>query len=216
MTLSVNGGKETPPLCMPCFEQRVDAALRTRRAAPEQTVSADPFLDALPGILRDHRQDLGAALARPVPAGEWPSDVEYMDAEQPSAVASVLIDAIHTDLRSARIAYVYRQDMARHGKMLLAHIKRAGALMSYLVGFDYIVEVNWTAYRALSALQRVALMDHELSHAIKENDAWRIIGHDLEEFGSIVQRYGLWYPDVERFARVIAHQRDLFDAGVRA
>lgn len=49
----------------------------------------------------------------------------------------------------------------------------------------------------LSLEQRVALIDHELSH-FDPIDGIR--GHDLEEFRGVVERHGIWRPDLMHFA----------------
>lgn len=65
--------------------------------------------------------------------------------------------------------------------------------------------------------QRIALLDHELCHAAPMLDdrtqeqvvdergrkVWRMVKHDIEEFGAIVQRHGLYKADLEKFGAEI-------------
>jgi len=37
-----------------------------------------------------------------------------------------------------------------------------------------------------------ALIDHELTHCTVEDSVFKTRGHDVEEFHSIIQRYGTW------------------------
>lgn len=54
----------------------------------------------------------------------------------------------------------------------------------------------------LSDAQRVALVDHELCHCtVNEDGVPTLLHHDVEEFGQVVERHGLWKPDLAWFAR---------------
>lgn len=82
---------------------------------------------------------------------------------------------------------------------------------------DFLVEVNWSAWRLLSGPQRVALIDHELCHfsisqSEKGDTLKTILGHDVEEFHDIVSRWGLWHAPLKMFANHArnAPQFDLF------
>jgi hypothetical protein len=70
-------------------------------------------------------------------------------------------------------------------------------------------------------MQRVALVDHELCHFGREEDdkgnrSWVLVSHDIEEFKGIVERWGLWRPDLVVFSGAVvhAHQLGLFDGSV--
>ena len=88
----------------------------------------------------------------------------------------------------------------------------------YLTGLDLVVTINKVAWPALSARQRVALVDHELCHFEKDVDdggdpKWLLVGHDVEEFTGVIQRHGLWSRDVENFVSE-ARQLRLFEGSL--
>lgn len=82
---------------------------------------------------------------------------------------------------------------------------------------DYIVTLDSAFWRDATPVQRQALVHHELMHVQQAVDAdgeprinrqtgepiFVIMGHDIEEFNLTVERFGLWKPDVERFAETI-------------
>ena len=82
---------------------------------------------------------------------------------------------------------------------------------------DFLVILDATFWATATAAQREALIFHELCHAIHDttrdgelkfdddgNPVWGLIGHDIEEFNSVVRRYGAGLPDVGAFADALA------------
>lgn len=172
-------------------------------------MSLSPIAD---GVMR--RKDIRLAFELPVFV-DWPEDSEgYEEAEQPARIGRALVDAVHKHLANKRIGYLYRETMSKNDKVTLAKASKVGAKLKHFAELDFLIEVNHTAWKNLTEEQRVALIDHELCHFGVEDtpDGERllILGHDLEEFGAIVRRWGLWMPDVESFARTLADQGDLF------
>jgi len=172
----------------------------------------------LPKDLQHRRLLLETALAKPL-LGEWPKDGEkdspFEDAPQPEAIGRVLIDELHDHLKTAHIAYVFKKDMKAKGRTKLGTAKRAGGELHWFTDHDFVISLNWTTWRLLEPLQRIALMDHELCHCVQDEEgmAWGMQDHDVKEFGVIVRRYGLWTPDLTRFAKDVekAAQLGLFD-----
>ena len=78
---------------------------------------------------------------------------------------------------------------------------------------DYLIEIGLDQWERLEARQRRIVLDHELCHGAgqDENGKWTVVGHDLEEFRSIVRRYGKWSPDVELFVDAVAQTTLPFD-----
>lgn len=77
---------------------------------------------------------------------------------------------------------------------------------------DFVMVLDAAWWVQAPPIQREALVFHELEHAIHARDrdgelkfdpdgrpVWALRGHDLEEFDSVVRRYGAWLPDVQRF-----------------
>jgi hypothetical protein len=146
----------------------------------------------------------------------WPEDTTYHEAAQPAAIGGVLVSTLHRHLIGAKIGYVFRKDMASHDKTTLAKASKAGAKLGFFTELDLLIDVNHEAWLKLSSEQRVALIDHELCHfGTEETDKgtrYVLLSHDVEEFGAIVSRWGLWKPDLRTFGRVIVEQAELFGA----
>lgn len=154
-----------------------------------------------------------SALACYVPP-VWPDDTAFQKAEQAQAIGGVLVATLHRHLVGADIGYVFRENMATHDRTTLAKASKAGAKLGFFAGLDLCIDVNHTAWLTLSNEQRVALIDHELCHfGVEDTDKglrYALLSHDVEEFGAIVTRWGLWKPDLRAFGRVVAEQAELF------
>lgn len=171
----------------------------------------------LPDILREHRQDIEAALAKDDYVS-WPSGASYVDAEQPRAIGGVIVDAIHAKLANSMIGYLYKEKMPHHDRALLAKASKVGGKLQHFTHLDFMIEVNWSRWVLLDRNQRLALMDHELSHFdigedAKGNPKNVLKSHDIEEFGHIVRRWGLWKRDLKSFEKAIraGAQIDVFE-----
>jgi predicted metallopeptidase len=166
----------------------------------------------LPEGLQFYRGAIEQALGVPIP-GAWPEAEKILPAEQPEAIGTVLVDALHRHLADARIAYVFIEDKREKDRVKLGHAAKASSKVRFLASVDYVIELNWTAWAALSAEQRIAIVDHELYHCAGKDDKgnWTERGHDVEEFGGIVSRWGLWKDDLKQFGQVVAHQLGIFD-----
>lgn len=170
----------------------------------------------LPEAVRSQYDNLvkAFAVAYPVIWSDEESEPEaYREAEQPEAIGRVLVCSVHRHLRGRRIGYLYRQKMERNGKTVLGKASKVGSKLAYFSNLEFLIEINWQAWASLTARQRIALVDHELSHfGIEDTDEGEkllMIPHDLEEFNAVVQRWGMWQPDVASFAKVL-QQGDLF------
>lgn len=82
---------------------------------------------------------------------------------------------------------------------------------------DFLVVLNAPWWAEATPREREALVFHELAHIKQAIDRYgaprfdrdglpvfKVVGHDLEEFKSVVARYGLWSPDVAEFADVVS------------
>lgn len=167
----------------------------------------------LPAGLRAHSALLTSALATPFLA-TWDEEQDFHDAEQPAAIGKALIKVLHTELRHAKIGYVYRQKIESRGRITLGKASKVGGKLGYFSDLDLLVEINWGAWARLGDRQRVALIDHELLHFECEitdegERVYKMRAHDLEEFNDIVARWGLWREDVARMATVIRESDQL-------
>lgn len=79
---------------------------------------------------------------------------------------------------------------------------------------DYILTLSALAWDTFTTKQKKALIDHELAHMVRtikgKKVQWKLRHHDLEEFCSIVQRYGEWSPSITRFRKALDSVEDKF------
>jgi hypothetical protein len=162
----------------------------------------------LPQELQSYRHGLDTALRTP-DLGAWPEGAKFHEADQARELAAVLIPAFHTELTRARIAFLFKENHTKLGEA-----KRAGAQLVFLAHRDFIITFDWTRWHGLQMLQKVALVDHELEHCTTDEDGnWECRDHQVEEFGNIVRRYGLWHGGLRSFAKAVQYaleQPDLF------
>lgn len=153
--------------------------------------------------------------------------VEYERAPEVAKIAKGVIKDHHRHLTEVRIEYVFRdKHQTSNGKEVWAKTRKVAGLHAYLsaesVQVDaepgepfFVIELAKDIWQILNKDQREALVDHELSKCSAEfNDdgdvALKVKSHDLEEFRGVVERRGLWRPDVTEFLRA-AKSADLFD-----
>jgi hypothetical protein len=115
-------------------------------------------------------------------------------------------------LQSTSVLFVAESETEK-GMPCLARIRVLTGLSSFLMGMDeldgepvpqrIIITVWEQAWETLEEDQRAALMFHELCHlrAKRTEGEWRfsLVGHDLEEFNAVVQRFGVWMPNIHKF-----------------
>lgn len=119
-------------------------------------------------------------------------------------VAQHLIARYHEHLKGARIAFIMRSEAPRSGgKLTLGKAKKVSAELQVHIEYDFIIWLAKDWYQRLSALQREALIDHELSHCEWFDEKASIKGHDVEEFAHIIERYGYWWPNSDRFEMAV-------------
>ncbi len=172
----------------------------------------------LPAALEPHREGFESALAAPE-LGAWPdpeseSPPTFIDASghAPDKVLRLMLRHVHTDLpKSLRFAVVWRDELQVRGAKAYAAIGRCGGKLAFFAELDVILEVDWEGWKSLTGAGRLALIDHELHHLAWDDEkaTLRMVGHDVEEFGGILRRWGLWRPNLIQFARDGAKQLEL-------
>lgn len=167
----------------------------------------------LPEKLVPVRRELIAALGLPILAA-WPEESSFALAPQAEAIGRVLIPVLHDHLNTphpaARIAYLFRKEIKNKAGVA----SKAGGKLQFLSDYDFTIEINWTAWRLMTAEQRIALVDHELLHCAYdfEKEKWAMREHDVEEFREIIDRWGLWHPALRTFGQsVTTAQTSLFE-----
>ena len=162
---------------------------------------------------------------------------EYSEAIEAKELGAIAIERIdeHAHLQTASIGYLFRDDeIRRQGKVILAEAilverilpadKRWNRFIKWSLQRvlnapipDFLILIDRNIWEGFDAEQKLALIDHELSHAgqATEDDGetlkfhkdgtpvWSIRAHDLEEFCGVVARNGLWSEDIAAMARTI-------------
>lgn len=155
----------------------------------------------------------------------------YWRASEVEEIASKLIAEHHNhlDRHDVEVRCVFRDPPAKaRGKIVLGKASKISGLNAHLVGLArcddlgdqppdfFCVQIAHQVWQALTGAQRVALVDHELSHLYvaipddpEQDRKLVLLGHDLEEFAAVVERHGLWRPDLRTFAKVASEQMAL-------
>lgn len=130
---------------------------------------------------------------------------EYFDAPEVEEVAQELIEQYHQHLKGARIKYLLRTgDWSSQKRETWGQAKRVTGEQAFLTNLDFIITIHHDVWEQLDEAGRKALLDHELCHCRLAEGTWYILGHDLEEFVAIVERHGLWRPQLEEFHEAVA------------
>lgn len=115
-------------------------------------------------------------------------------------IAEELIEKHHTELKPARIGFIFRKKAQRsNGRLALAQAQKVAAKLQVYLEFDFLIWVSKEDWEGkLTDNQRLALIDHELTHCTRRIDTgeWVIRPHDVQEFWEIIERYGLWSNDL--------------------
>jgi hypothetical protein len=98
--------------------------------------------------------------------------------------------------------------MKSKGRDIAATAEKVSAKHKTLSGFDFVITVAAPTWQRLDDSIRLAVMDHELEHCwIEETDSgelkYKILPHDVEEFGSIIMRHGLYTVNLVKLGKVV-------------
>jgi hypothetical protein len=136
-------------------------------------------------------------------------------ADEVEKIAKPIITAHHPHLLGCEIRYHFRSKaQVKAGRTTLGTmrvVKGEAAMMALNLTESvdaqlFVMVIAEPEWEVMQPHIREALVDHELCHAGVETDSKGIrkyvsVGHDLEEFGSIIKRHGLWQ---EQHAKFIA------------
>lgn len=157
---------------------------------------------------------------------------EYRPAPEVAEIARQLITKVtqHQELVNAPIVYLFRSEAAKsRGRIILGRARRITGLNAWLShpeltprpersysepGEYFVIEIAGDRWGMLDDNQRIALVDHELSHcAVGYNDDGEmqlaLRHHDVEEFLGVLDRNGLWKEDVQQLGIVASEQLSL-------
>ena len=125
----------------------------------------------------------------------------------------------HEHLEGAKIAYVIVPGSPKtKGKTVLGKCREITGIISLVTDADFIIQIPWLTWQGLTDTQRIAVLDHELSHYGADEDTetgavtYCVLPHDVEEFKDIIARHGFYTEDRMEFGETCAkaHQQSLF------
>lgn len=134
--------------------------------------------------------------------------VEWMKAPQPVIdITKRIISRYHPHLLTARIAVIMRSEApVSNGRVTYGKAKKVSAELQIHMPYDFIIWLAKDTYLTLSATQKEALIDHELSHLYWDEEVASLKSHDVEEFTHIIERYGFWWPSSDKFEMAVQHK----------
>jgi len=141
---------------------------------------------------------------------QWPDDTKIHAADDAEAMAEILIAEFHKEIRGVSIAYLFKEKMGGRGWIDTGKADLANPVLKYLSGYDFIIKLNWTVWKAMDLVQRAALLDHELEHCgVSDSGKPEIQKHDVQEFNAIVGRWGPYHDALAQFLRLANPQLGL-------
>lgn len=168
----------------------------------------------LPPVLASLDLKLARATQVSPPPEIWPEGAAFTKAEQPEAIAKVLIQSeLHDRLVNARLCYLFREKIDSAGRPRITVSAAARGKLQYLTGFDLVLEFNHTAWLQLTPEQKLAAVDHALQACARDLDtgAYFVELPDVSEFSAVVARWGLWTSPLRGFGVAIqSAQIELF------
>jgi len=141
----------------------------------------------------------------------------YESGDSIESVANGLIPQYHPELTSARMEYIFVDKASKKsGKEVLGVAKKVGGVHEFLLEKDFLFVIALDKWNELNEGQRLALVDHLLERCTGEEDeatgemSWKCREPDVQEFASILERRGVWHPDLVAFVTV-AQQIEIED-----
>lgn len=154
---------------------------------------------------------------------------EWRAAPEVAEIARQLIVRVlqHQPLVNVHIEYVFIAEAPKsRGRKILGRARKITGLNAWLGGPEgkspgfqpgwpfFVIEISYDTWRDLDDNQRIALVDHELSHCAFDVDdegapVLSMRHHDVEEFTGVITRNGLWKADVQQLGVIAAEQLSL-------
>jgi len=138
-------------------------------------------------------------------SGMIDSQVEWQPVPQNILdMAWEIIERHHEHLRAANIAIIFRgSGTTTNGKLTIGKAAKVPAHFQHVFNkpVDFLIWLAKDVWDDLRPEQRRALIDHELCHCSVGKKGFALRGHDVEEFTEIVERHGLWQPELRQFAQ---------------
>lgn len=135
-------------------------------------------------------------------------DRQWAAAGEVREIADDLRAGFHQALEGAYFYYVFARDTPTvKGRAVWGRVKIVGGLPAYLMSRRYpesgpadpffVMEVAWEVWQRIGYVQRIALVDHLLSHCwLRDGLKPSLCGTDVSEFTSVIRRQGVWTDQV--------------------
>ena len=134
------------------------------------------------------------------PAKKLP-EFEEADDSLLEVYATVLDFSECSHLVNYKVKLVFtNKEMKSKGKRVLGKAMACNKREKFLHGHDFVIIIDKQFWEIHEDMREPLLM-HEMLHCGQnEDESATTIPHDLEEFGAVVRRYGLWRTDVKHFS----------------
>ena len=119
-------------------------------------------------------------------------------------LAQELISKYHPWLENWRIGFLFRSErMTQRGdRFVFGQASKVSAKTNALLPaeekLDFLIWIAQDWWWDATDKERAALLDHELCHCGQDG---KMKDHDVQEFVCIIERHGLWYPDLARMGK---------------
>jgi hypothetical protein len=123
--------------------------------------------------------------------GTWPEGEDFLEIEEAALITDYVTRHFRPELRGYEIRVVFQERVPpvnRRGR--LGTMTRLPGKMKFVSEIDAVITLGFDDWRWLSDRDRQRLVHHELEHLVVD-EGLKLIGHDFEEFKSIVELYGL-------------------------
>lgn len=134
----------------------------------------------------------------------------YKANEDVEKMARDIIVKYHPELVNLKIAYIFKnKSIKSRGRECNAQISKVSPKVQAICEVDFVVTLSAPRWQELNEIQHSALLDHELSHIlITENESTgeekrQMVCHDVEEFLSVIRRWGLTVLDLEMLGKAV-------------
>ena len=130
-------------------------------------------------------------------------------------IAQDLVEKFHPDLKLARIGFVFRSEaQISNGKEAVGQASKVSDKLKPMLELDFLIWIAKDVYERLDDARRRAVIDHELTHITWGQNGLTLRYHDIEEFHSIIERYGLWCHDLVKTKESIERAEQLHLEGL--